>query len=1066
MNRKCLLIFFIVFVTAGTQLQSAYAESNLQWVRYEWTDSFENGELDSWETYPFFQDMGFNPTLRTVSDPTYDGSRSLSQNFVPTDTDFPVDRNRIGVMKRGHLFTSENSTLSCAVFLNADRRAQKLDVVLCSKDGQKFTHTQKNPPSNQWVEIHLPLTDFQAEGKAPKVGTTIEAVVVVAQFGVVSADRSYSLNLDGFSLTGERSNRFIATKPKSTWLDPFLKTILHRHYSPGETISVTVSPQSNNPQDPISKVTASVLDGEGKPVAESISLSKGEGWSNDEIYTLKKEDPPGRWRLRLSAETKTGKTFENDLEFLVPVSSSNQTHPRLFFSSEGIERRAESRSDSDLTKIFEEASKVAKNRISGVAPQDYPEFHEVNDEYLGGGDFTPHWPEFMKWRKGLQALVAGKEGAFLYSLAGDEEAGETAKDLLLHVCNFSEWNHPWMIARGTHMYYPMGYTAYRAAVAYDLLYPLLSADERKQVVDGLFERGVLPCYLGEVIDNHIPSNISNHLGVSCTGGLLAAIALLGEDPDNPYMEPYLSGILAKLEAHIHAGYLPDKSYAETFGYYHMDADMVSKAAAALERNFGIDLTTTTNFKDAWVYPHYVSTPSGEDCLDMGDGSGNWGPNSKTSLLWYAHRNQDAMAYDRYLWTLSPDMYRDFAADFYDYLWRPTDLEPEPANTLPTSRLFSEKGMAVFRSGWDGNDLQLLYKAGPHSNHHHLDQGHFQLRYGGEMLLDEGGYAKYYQNKYYHSFYTQAVAHNTLLLGNYPESQDLADLRDDVKALDDFPRIIDCTTGEVVDALESELSTVYKGRLSNYRRSIVAPKSEYLVLFDEVEANRPEQFDWLFHTRGKESIEVEGSTARISRPGTELRMEILEPKNLTNEVRFHPHGDKSFVTFSTMDKSKGTRFLNVMIPSATEDREIRKDWKIEGVNEMGWLGATVDQGEEVDHVLFRIDDNESSTVKGLQTDADRVLVTKGPDSKVKKLWLRNFTTFQSEEIPGAPLHLESDQPMTLSMIWKNGSLSLESAPRVFSSLKVSGIEKPAGVKLNGREVEFEYNAEEAVVTITP
>ena len=1049
----------LVVLIAGL---STAAWSETQQVPFEWADGFENGELNSWETYPFFQDMGFNPTLRTVTDPSYEGSRSLSQNFIPTDTDFPVDRNRIGVMKRGQLTISDKTHLSCAVFLNADRRAEKLDVILCSVEGEKWTTTLTSPPSNEWVVIERSPTEFRSGNKTLPAGTRIEAVVVLSQFGVVSADRSYSLNLDGFSLTGVRPNRFVGVEPESTWLEPFGKSILHRHYQPGETISLAVEIATVDESDPIRSVTVSILDGNGNTVAKADLAGEGT-WSNESIYTLKEGDPPGRWRARLTGVTEGGKGIQNDLEFLVPVASVIRSHPRLLFTEEEAQKRADERSNPALQEVFEEACKVAKGRVNGATPGDYPEFNEVNDEYLGGGDFSPHWPDFMTWRKGLLSSVPARDGAFLYALAGDNEAGEAAKKLLLHVCNFSEWNHPWMIARGTHMYYPMGYTAYRAAVAFDLLYPLLSTEEKKQVIAGLYERGIHPCYLGEVVDNHIPSNISNHLGVSCTGGLLAAIALLGEDPDNPYMEPALSGILAKLEAHIQAGYLPDNSYAETFGYFHMDADMVSKAASALERNFGIDITTTTHIKDAWVYPHYVSTPSGEDCLDMGDGSGNWGRNGKTSLLWISQRLSDPMVWDRYLWATGPEMHQDFAMEFYDYLWRPMDLEPGSATSLPPSCLFEERGMAVFRSGWEANDLRLLYKAGPHTNHHHLDQGNFILQYGGETLLDEGGYAKYYENKYYHSFYTQAVAHNTVLLGDYPESQDLADLRDDVKALDDFPRIVACTTGEVVDALESELSNVYKGRLASFRRSLVAPGTEYLVLYDDIAAHQPETFDWLFHTRGKNSFVVDKSTARIVRPGAELRMEILEPKNLVHRIREHPHGDKSFVTFETPEKLERAQFLSVMIPSATADRETRKNWNVEEVSEMGWLGATVGHGDDTDFVYFRVEE-DSREIGDFETDADRFLVTRGNDSTLKKLWLRNFTTFASNGSEGQSLRIQVETPTTLSIILENQTLSMESAPRDMKGLKISGVAMPTRVDLNGREVEFEYDTSSKAVTL--
>ena len=42
--------------------------------------------------------------------------------------------------------------------------------------------------------------------------------------------------------------------------------------------------------------------------------------------------------------------------------------------------------------------------------------------------------------------------------------------------------------------------------------------------------------------NRMPSNMTNHISVLVTGMGLAAIALYGDDPENPALEPYISGV--------------------------------------------------------------------------------------------------------------------------------------------------------------------------------------------------------------------------------------------------------------------------------------------------------------------------------------------------------------------------------------------------------------------------------------------------------------------------------------------------------------------------------------------
>lgn len=129
--------------------------------------------------------------------------------------------------------------------------------------------------------------------------------------------------------------------------------------------------------------------------------------------------------------------------------------------------------------------------------------------------------------------------------------------------------------------------------------------ERALVRKALLEKAIIPHYIDQVKNNRLPSNITNHIGMNTTGILLALLTLLGEDPDNPYMEPWLSGILTKYKAHIDAGYLSDGSYAEPVGYTSTDTEPLVKGLCAIERTLGIDWTTTTNVRHVYYYPAYT-----------------------------------------------------------------------------------------------------------------------------------------------------------------------------------------------------------------------------------------------------------------------------------------------------------------------------------------------------------------------------------------------------------------------------------------------------------------------------
>ncbi len=93
------ILFFLACLALAIFSKNAVAGTG-EMISARIHDDFESGEKSAWETYPFFQDMGFNPTLSCAHEPAHDGQFSLSQTFKPSDTDYPEDSNPVGLMKR------------------------------------------------------------------------------------------------------------------------------------------------------------------------------------------------------------------------------------------------------------------------------------------------------------------------------------------------------------------------------------------------------------------------------------------------------------------------------------------------------------------------------------------------------------------------------------------------------------------------------------------------------------------------------------------------------------------------------------------------------------------------------------------------------------------------------------------------------------------------------------------------------------------------------------------------------------------------------------------------------
>src|SRR5690606_1334244 len=124
------------------------------------------------------------------------------------------------------------------------------------------------------------------------------------------------------------------------------------------------------------------------------------------------------------------------------------------------------------------------------------------------------------------------------------------KKALLKFCSFKKWNNDWMLERKFYTYYPVGYMLKAVAYGYDMLYDVLTEEERKFVREAIMEKGLKLFYRDMVEMNRMPSQQTNHIAVIVAGYGLAATAIYGDDPENPYMEPYLSGIMAKAKAFL------------------------------------------------------------------------------------------------------------------------------------------------------------------------------------------------------------------------------------------------------------------------------------------------------------------------------------------------------------------------------------------------------------------------------------------------------------------------------------------------------------------------------------
>ena len=931
------------------------------------SDDFESGEMFGWESYPYAQDIGYEPFTVTRREPAHNGSKySLASTHRAND----AVELRQGFTKEVDLWSASDTRMKLALFLITDRRPMSVELSLCLFDGRRFFHSIPSPDVNDWLELDIPLGAFTASDRPLGHGEHVQAVTIEASYPAASHLLSYTLCLDDFSLNGERPRRFGAQGSASTTFELCDYSVLHRHFFYGDPLDIAVLPEDAPGLAPLSEVTCSLIDPAGKTAASGIELSHRDGaWAIEGAYTFREGAPRGQWTVSLTGRGADGSEMAWGLRFLMPGQRLMPAdHPRLFFSREELASRLASQSSREQELVDDFIGKP-----EDFVDVDLDAIRECENgftEALTGHrfckvDFGPRWSGPIRALAGI-----AKTGALRYAFTGDEQAGLVAREALLKLCAFKRWNHPWQLARGNHTYYPVGYTIGSVGIGYDLLYPLLSEADKKAIRDGLMEKGISMFYRDLVEMNRMPSTVTNHLAVIVANVAVAATAILGEDPDNPCLEPYLSGALERMKRFIDRTYYPDGSYGEPIGYEGMATRDIVEALHVLERNFGIDYTTTTHIKDMYLYPLRGACGGGQmaDFGDVGVQSGwDWGG---TPMLWLTYRTGNP-------WTAhySQPALESGRGDLHGWLWYTTGLETRQREKLTPSHHFPVKGTVFMRSDWSDEAARLTFKCGPNSNHYHLDQGTFFVHANGELLLSEAGlervkgFHSYYANLYYPAYDTQAAGHNALLIDGDPESQTPADYHNGIAALRGWPRILHSFAGWRFDDVEADLACVYKGKLTGYTRSFVFIMPDIIVMHDRVRSANGHSYSWLFHAEdsdGAPSISAEDTRIRIERPKAYLDMDVLSPAMESVSVRAGVR-DESFLQLTSASGLREADLLAVMVPSAgTAPAERSMDSR--PIAEDGWIGARIARGESVIRVFFRLDAATDSCVEGCSPDA--------------------------------------------------------------------------------------------------
>ncbi|HLJ14050.1 MAG TPA: heparinase II/III family protein [Bryobacteraceae bacterium] len=947
-------------------------------------DDFQDDSLGQWASYPPVQDIGYDPSLSPTTEYAAPGGRALMRVYQPVSPGLM----RVGFIKRLDMLATGTVTMTFSYRLKPVTPGAVLEIGLAGADGHRYKASITVEPRDGWAHGSAEFRDIPP-------GTGLQAVYITANVSHPDTDAEYRFLIDNVSLQAAKAVRFEVREPHSIAISPFPAMVSSATYTPGETISIAAASNVS-----LSKASFVLKDQDRRAVKASPLTLQEAAWVDRSAYTVQATDPTGVWHLELRGVTPDGRTMETEVRLIVRPPRSS-VHPRLYFDSQ--DRAAL------LARTQEPKERIVWDRLIALAKS----ARGTGDLSNGGRFFRMLDPRFLlPTLTGYFDVLNRASNRILFNsleayVSGSEEARRAAKSALLAVAGWDTWVPPWFAAHGQYTYYPAGELTGDVAFGYDTLYDTLSNSERELVRHALIEHGIKPAYKEYVLDNRAMADTSNWIGHVVGGGVLASLAVMGAE-DDPELNTYLGGLLIKLENHLAASYLSDGSYGEGISYQEFDLKSTTLALSALARVDGIDYWPRTFVKDSLHYPLYLLAHPVRDGFDMGDSH----TPSGYSIAAVIQHSADPVMH----WYYDQFEHRSIT----DFLFPPDNIAPQPPSK-PVSRVFDQKGNVVFRTGWAPDDAILLFRAGPNFNHNHGDQGGFLLRALEENLVVEGGYADYYKDPYYRTYFSQSAGHNTVLIDGDPGSQEVADTRQFL-ALNAHPIITDAITSDSFDAVGSELASVYRGRLKTFSRRIVFLKPDTVIVYDDLAGNSPATFDWLLHVKDREKIQVSPGGALYSGAKASMSLKTIAPSAATIRVKdgylpytaFAPLAPKTVpaqpgVIHIESGPARTARFLISLSIASSAERATAMAAEAQKATGSGCIGVRL--GAKL--VMFRDRTSSTARYEEWQTNAQMW-------SSVGQLVAASAVT--SLERAGKPL-LEGDRPISFVAVYRPNAVDV-------------------------------------------
>ncbi len=468
---------------------------------------------------------------------------------------------------------------------------------------------------------------------------------------------------------------------------------------------------------------------------------------------------------------------------------------------------------------------------------------------------------------GLRLLATSqrvKERAYLlalmYRVDGDSRYVERLWQEIQAAAQFPDWNPRHFLDTGEMIH--------AFALAYDWLYDVWSADQRRIIREAILQKGLEPglkSYRGEWNYGWWVKSPHNWNQV-CNGGLTLGALAIADEAEAVATE-VLKGALRSLPLAM-ASYEPDGAWVEGPGYWNYATAYTVVMLSGLQTALGTDhgLSRSPGFDKAALFPIYMTAPSGRaynfaDCSEAPIGG-----HSTPHFLWLAKRFRRP----EYAW-FGLQHARPVALHL---LWGDVRAKSPEEAKLPLCAHFRGVEVVAMRTSWsDPNALYVGLKAGatsaPHGN---LDVGSFILealgqRWAIDLGADDYNLPEYFGRLRWTYYRMRAEGHNTLVINPSQEPDQT------LGAVAPIARFSGKGSSPFAVA---DLTGAYQPAAKRVWRGVHVLDGRAVLVQDEIELREPGTLYWFMHTRADIDLGTDGRSAELRQGGETLRASLLQP----------------------------------------------------------------------------------------------------------------------------------------------------------------------------------------------